>query len=45
MKRKYNIKITENKKDWLVFVSPIDYDTCRDTFMKFFMKYDKVEII
>lgn len=42
---KFNIKITHNNKEWLVYCLPVTLEECKDTFIFFARKYKNQESI
>jgi hypothetical protein len=45
MNESYNIKITHNNKEWLVFCVSVSFEQCREFSLRLARKYKKLQII
>lgn len=41
----FNIKVTHNNKEWLVFCLPVSFEECRSFSLRMARKYKKIQII
>lgn len=42
---KFNILIKFNKKEWLVFCIPVDFDECKNALKSLSKKYSNIKIV
>jgi len=42
---KFNIRITENGKEWFVFCTPVDFELCEKVARTFIQKLRKIQIV
>lgn len=45
MNNSFNIRVTHNEKEWLVFCMPVSFEQCREVSLKIAKKYSKLQII
>ena len=45
MNETYNIRVSHNNKEWLVFCMPVSFEQCREFSLRMAKKYTKMKII
>lgn len=45
MGQKFNIRVTHNRKQWLVFCVPVSFEECREASLKLATKYSSLKIV